>query len=114
MIKNLAIWLAIVMLALVAWGLFFGTGTHIVIDGQEITGPLKGVVGTSGLIVAMIALFCAAIFLAFVFAGVGLFILGIVILVVLVVAGISLPFLLILLIPLAIVWGFIALIKPKV
>ncbi len=113
MVKNLAVTLALLMLALVAWGLVFGTGNHIVIDGQELTGPLKGVFGAGGLIVAMIALFCAAIFLAFVFAGVGLFILGVVILVVLVVAGISLPFLLVVLIPLAMVWAFIAMVRPR-
>lgn len=111
MTKRLAIVLAVIMLGLVFWGLVFGTGIHIVIDGQELTGPFKGVVGAGGLVVAMIGLFCAAIFLTFVFAGVGMIILGVVILVVLVVAGISLPFLLVLLIPLAIVWGFIALIK---
>ncbi|MEJ0049302.1 MAG: hypothetical protein WDN04_26720 [Rhodospirillales bacterium] len=61
----------------------------------------------------MIALFCAAIILAFVFAGIGMIILGLVVVGGLVVAAISLPFLLILLIPLAVVWGFIALIRPS-
>jgi len=112
MARNAAIVLALMMLALVAWGLFFEAGaTHIVINGQELTGPLKGSIGAAGLVVGMTALFCAAIFLLFVFAGIGIFILGGVIVAGLIVAGLAFPFLLVVLMPLAIVWGFIALMR---
>ena len=112
MAKMAAIVLALSMLVLVAWGLFFEAGaTKIIIDGQELTGPLKGTVGAAGLIVGLIALFCAAIFLLFVFAGIGVFILGGVIVAGLIVAGFAFPFLLVLLLPLAVVWGFIALVR---
>ena len=76
------------MLTLVAWGLFFAAGaTHILIDGQEITEPFKGTIGALGLFVGLVSLYCAAIFLLFVFAGIGIFILGGVILAGLIVAG---------------------------
>jgi len=110
MAKKVAIVLAFVMLVIVAWGLFFEAGsTRIIINGQELIGPFKGAVGAAGLIIGLIALFCAAIFLLFVFAGIGIFILGGVIVVGLILAGFAFPFLLVLLLPLAIVWVFIAI-----
>jgi hypothetical protein len=112
MAKKVAVLLAVIMLALVGWALFIEAGsTSIVINGQEITGPLKGTIGAAGLIVGLIALFCGAIFLLFVFAGIGVFVLGGVIVVGLIVAGIAFPLLLLLLVPLAIVWGFIAVFR---
>ncbi len=114
MARLTAIVLALIMLVLVAWGLFFEAGaTHIVINGQELAGPLQGTVGAAGLIVGLIALFCASIFLLFVFAGIGIYILGCVVVAGLVVAGFVFPFLLVLLIPLAILWTFIALIRSS-
>ena len=112
MTKKVAIALALVMLAIVALGLLVeGGATSIIINGHELTGPLKGAVGVAGLIVASIALFCAAILLVFVFAGVGLFVLGCMVFLGLILAGFAFPFLLLLLIPLAIVWVFVALIR---
>lgn len=49
MARKAAIILAIVMLAIVAWGLFFEAGsTRIIINGHELIGPLKGAVGAAG------------------------------------------------------------------
>jgi hypothetical protein len=110
MTRKVAIILAFVMMAIVAWGLFFEAGsTRIIINGQEIVGPLKGSIGAMGLIVGLVALFCAAIILLFVFAGIGIFILGGVIVAGLILAGFMFPFLLVLLLPLAVVWMFIAI-----
>ena len=110
MVRKAAIVLAIAMLAIVAWGLLFEAGsTQIIINGHELIGPLKGAVGAAGLVVGLIALFCAAIFLLFVFAGIGIFIIGGVIVAGLILAGFAFPVLLFLLLPLAIVWLFIAL-----
>jgi hypothetical protein len=110
MAKKTAIALALIMLIIVAWGLFVeGGATKIIINGEELTGPLKGAVGAAGLIIASIALFCAAILLVFVFAGIGIFMLGGVVVVGLVVAGLTFPILLFILIPLAIVWAFVAI-----
>jgi hypothetical protein len=114
MTKKMAIALAVVMLAIVAWGVFVeGGATRIIINGQELTGPFKGAIGAAGMIVASVALFCAAIFLVFVVAGVGLFVLGCVIAVGLILSGFAFPYLLILLLPLAIVWLFIAIARHK-
>jgi len=110
MAKKAAIALAIAMLIVVAWSLLFGAGsTKIIINGRELVGPLNGTIGAAGLIIGLIALFCAAIFLLFVFAGIGIFILGGVIVAGLVLTGFAFPFLLFLLLPLAIVWAFIAI-----
>jgi hypothetical protein len=53
-----------------------------------------------------VILFCVALLLAFVFAGVGLIVVGCFALVGLILAAVALPFLLPLLIPLFIVWLF--------
>jgi hypothetical protein len=112
MARKTAIALALIVLAFVAWGLFFEAGsTRIIIDGQELTGPLKGTIGAAGLIVGLVILFCAAIILLFVFAGIGVIVLGCVIAAGLILAGFAFPFLLALLLPLAIVWVFIAIIR---
>lgn len=109
MLRKTALVLAIAMLAIVAWGAFFEAGsTRIIVNGQELVGPLKGAIGAAGLAVGMIALFCAAIFLLFVFAGIGIFVLGAVIFASLVFAGLAFPLLLFPLLPLALVWLFVA------
>jgi hypothetical protein len=114
MARKLAIVLAILMLAVVAWGLFFENhAITIVINGQQVTGPLKGAIGAGGLVVALIALFCVATLLVFVFAGVGIIVLAGFILGGVILAGFAFPFLLPLLLPLAVVWGFIALARHK-
>jgi hypothetical protein len=114
MARKLAIVLAILMLAVVAWGLFFENhAITIVINGQQVTGPFKGAIGAGGLVVALIALFCAATLLVFVFAGVGIIVLAGFILGGVILAGFAFPFLLPLLLPLAVVWGFIALARHK-
>ena len=112
MVKKAAIVLALLMLAVVIWGVFFEAGaTRIIIDGHELTGQLRGSIGAAGFIVGMIALFCASIFLLFVFAGIGIYILACIVLAGLIAAGFAFPFLLVLMIPLAILWAFIALIR---
>ena len=110
MAKKLAIPLTVLMLGVVAWGLFLERdAVTIVINGQQVTGPLKDAIGAGGLVVALIALFCAATLLVFVFAGIGLLVLGGAVFVGLILTGLAFPFLLPVLIPLAIVWGFVAL-----
>jgi len=111
--KKAAIILALIMLAIVAWALFAESSNDvsIIINGQPVSGPLKGAIGITGLLVSSVALFCLAIVLAFVFAGIGLFVLGGFVLLGLVVAWLVFPFLLLLLIPLALVWIFIALVR---
>jgi hypothetical protein len=110
MAKKLAIALAVLMLAIVAWGLLLGSNAvTIIINGQPVTGPLDGAIGAGGLVVALIALFCAAILLVFVLAGIGVIVLGFFVLLGVIMAALAFPFLLPLLIPLAILWGFVAI-----
>ena len=114
MAKKTAIVLALMMLAIVIWGLFFmGDATRIIINGQELTGPFKGAIGLAGLAVAGVAFFCAAILLLFVFAGVGIIVLGGMVAAGLILSGFMFPPFLLLLLPLAIIWGFIALTRRR-
>jgi hypothetical protein len=104
-----AIFLAAMMLALVAWGGGLENGaTQIMIDGEELTNPLKGAAEIGGLLIASIALFSAATFLVFFATGVGIFLLGIVIVGALAVAAAMFPVLLVVLVPWAIIWSYIA------
>ena len=77
MAKKVAIGLTLLMLAVVAWGLFLErSAVTIVINGEQVSGPLKDAIGAGGFVVGFIALFCAATLLVFVFAGIGLLVLG--------------------------------------
>ncbi|HUO45016.1 MAG TPA: hypothetical protein VMT94_08950 [Burkholderiales bacterium] len=109
--KQMAIILALVLLAIAAWALFAESNVSIIVNGQPLANPLKGMVGVTGVIVGSVVLFCLAILFAFVLAGIWLFALGGFILVGLIVAWLLFPFLLLLLIPLALVWVFIALVR---
>ena len=112
MAKKLAIALAVLMLAIVAWGLFLqSNAVTIIINGQPVTEPLKGAIGAAGMLVALVALFCAAILLVFVFAGIGVIVLGGFVFVGLILVALIFPFLLPLLIPLAILWVFFAIMR---
>ena len=114
MAKKLAIALTVLMLAVVAWGLFLERdAVTIVINGQQVTGPLTDAIGAGGLVVALIALFCTATLLVFVFAGIGLLVLGGAVFVGLILTGLAFPFLLPVLIPLAILWGFVAFTRNR-
>jgi len=113
MLRKLAIVLAIVMVGALAWQVFGrGDAVSIRINGREIEGPFDAVLGVWGLIVATVTLFCVAILLAFVFAGVALLLLGVFAMVGLVLAAVAFPFLLPIVIPLFILWMFCVLVRP--
>src|SRR2546426_10225620 len=110
MARNLAIALAVLMLVIVGWALLAGSNAvTIVINGQEVTGPLKGAIGIGGVGGALVAAVCAAVLLAVVFAGVGGIVLGLVVLAGLVLALLAFPFLPPGLIPLPVVLAVVAL-----
>lgn len=109
MTKGIAIALVIVLLALIGWVAFQSSEVSIVVNGETLRGPAKLAAEGWGVLVGVVALFCVAILLAFVFAGIGLVVLGILVLAGLVAAWVAFPFLLPLLIPLLIVWLFVAL-----
>ena len=112
--KSFAIVIAALMVALVLWGLFFeNSSTMIVINGQQIEGPLKGMLGAGGLVVTLIALISLAILLALAFAGTGIIIAGCIIVTAGIFTAFVFPFLFPILIPLALIWAFIALMRKK-
>ena len=103
MLKKLALILAIVLVAFLLWSLItLPYGARFTVDGHTITGPIGAALGV---VLTAVILFCVAILLAFVFAGVGLIVLGVLVLVGFILAAIALPFLLPILIPLLIVWA---------
>jgi hypothetical protein len=106
--KKIALLLALAVIALLAWVLFRSSGVVITVNGEPLVGPAKLAAEGWGVLVAVVALFCAAILLAFVFAGIGLIVLGAMVLLGLVLAWLAFPFLVPLLIPLFIVWLFVA------
>ena len=109
--KSIAIALVILLVGLLAWVMFQSSDISIVVNGQNIVGPGQWAAEGWRVLVAAVALFCAAILLAFVFAGVGLLVIGALVLAGVVAAWVSFPFLLPLLIPLLIVWLFVALVR---
>jgi hypothetical protein len=113
MAKKFAIFIAILMLALVIWGLFFEHHSTILINGQEVSGPLKEVIGAGGMVVALITLICLAILMALAFAGTGIFIFGCLVVGGVIFAVLLFPFMLPILIPLVLVWVFITIFKQK-
>ena len=105
MIKTLALILVAAMVAILAWALFMGTSAvTITLNGRQITGPFGAIIGVWELVLTLVILFCVAILLAFVFAGVGLIVFGCLVLVGVILAAIAFPFLLPMLVPLFIVW----------
>jgi uncharacterized membrane protein len=99
--------------ALLAWVVLQSSEVSIVVNGQKLTGPAKLAAEGWGVLVAVVGLFCAAILLVFGFAGVGLFALGALVLAGFAGAWIAFPFLLPLLVPLLIVWIFVALVHGR-
>ena len=114
MVKKTALILALLMVAFLIWMLLGPMhGVSVTIDGHTITGPIEGLVGVWGLMVAGVTLFCVAMLLAFVFVGVGLVVVGTLALVGVILAAVALPFMLPLLIPLFIVWLFCCIVRKS-
>ncbi len=114
MMKKFAIIIAILMVIVALWGLFIEKDLiTILINGQEVSGPLKGLVSAGGMVVALTALVGLAILLAFAFAGTGIIILGCILISSVILVALMLPFLLPLLIPLILIWAFIAIARKN-
>jgi hypothetical protein len=108
MLKTIALALSMLLLALLVWVVFQSSDISIVVNGHKLGGPVKLAAEGWGLLVAIVGLFCVAILLSFVFAGIGLLLLGGLVLGGLVAVWLAFPFLLPLLVPLLIVWIFVA------
>jgi len=113
--KKTAFVLVVLMGLILLWGLKQAGTVSILINGQPLQAPFRFLGDVWGLILAGIILFCAAMLLAFVFVGVGLFLLGIFVFVGMVRLAGFFPFLLPLLLPLCLLWFFLsAFAKPKI
>jgi hypothetical protein len=111
--KNIAMLLVILLLGVLAWVLLQSSGITVIVDGHKLVGPAKLAAEGWGVLVAIVSLFCAAILLVFVFAGTGLIILGVLVIAGLVAAWLAFPFMLPLLIPLFLVWIFVAAVRGR-
>lgn len=112
MLKNWTIALTLLLLMIIAWGLFTETDNLIIIlNGQQLHEPFNGMVSVGGFIVAIVALFCMAILFVFILSGIWLIIIGGFLLMSLIFTVLFFPFSLPLLAPLVIVWIFIAMTK---
>jgi hypothetical protein len=107
--KSIATVFVVAVLGILAWVLLH-SGHHIavVVNGHPLVGPAKLAAEGWGLLVGVVALFCAAILLVFVFAGTALIALGALVTAGFVAAWFVFPFLLPLLVPLFLVWIFVA------
>ena len=114
MVKKTALILALGMVAFLIWMLLGPMhGVRVTINGHELSGPIGGLVGVWGVMVAGVVLFCVAVLLAFVFVGVGLVVVGALALVAVILAAVALPFMLPLLIPLFILWLFCCMVRKS-
>jgi len=109
--RAIAVFLALLLLAGIAWMLLQASDVSIVVNGHRLVGPAKFAAEGWGVLVAVVALFCVAILLAFVFAGIGILLLGALVLAGVAAAWLAFPFLLPLLVPLLVVWLFIAVVR---
>ncbi len=114
MVKNLVIVLIIGIASIVVWGLLLDSDTvTVIIDGQQVHGPMGGIIGIGSSLVVVISLICAATLLVFFFAGFGLVVLGAFVFFGVIVAGFMFPFAFPVLVPLLIVWVFVALVQSR-
>ena len=111
--NRVAVVLAMLLVVLLAWVSVHSSDISIVVNGQELAGPAKLAAEGWGILVAIVALFCAAILLVFVFAGIGLIALGVLVLAGFLGAWLAFPFLLPLLLPLLVVWIFVAAVRGR-
>jgi len=109
--KNAAIVLVVLVLGVLAWVLLHSSNVAVVVNGHKLVGPAKLVAEGWGVLVGIVSLFCAAILLVFVFAGTGLMVLGLLVIASFVALCSVFPFMLPLLIPLLLVWLFVAAVR---
>ena len=108
--KKVVLGLFVLLLAVSVCQAVFGDGMTVNLDGDEVGGPFGAVLGivlgAGGLLLAALAMTCAAVFVGLVFAGVGIVMVSALVLAgVLLAAAIS-PLLLPLLIPIGLYWYF--------
>lgn len=110
--RNIIAAAFLLLVAVCAWQSVFGDGMSVNIDGDEVGGPLGFLLGVvlagGGLLLAALAVTCAALFTGVLFAGLGIVMVGALVLAALLVAAAVSPLLLPLLIPISLYWYFTA------
>ena len=111
--RSMALILSLLMIGVLLWVLLGTDKISILVNGEAIPSPFDAVMGLWGIVVATIVVFCVAILMVFVFAGIGLLILGIIVFVGVVLFSVLFPFLLPVLIPLFLIWLFVVMLRKK-
>ncbi len=112
--KKYAPYIILFLFALLLWNVFTDAAdfTTVNIDGEEFDGPLGALLGLvfagGGAIIAGVVMLFVGLVLAVVFAGVGVIVLGALGVAAVAVALAVSPLLLPLLVPVAIIWFFVA------
>jgi hypothetical protein len=111
--KKIAPYLILFLCALLLWDLLFTFGdASFHIDGEEVGGPLGAMLGIllagGGTLIGLLVAVVVGAVLAVVFAGVGIVIVGALAIAGLAVAAAIVPFLLPLLLPLAVIWYLVS------
>lgn len=106
--KKVVLGVFVLLLAASVCQAVFGDGMTVNVDGDEIGGPfgaLLGIVlGAGGMLLAALAMTCAAVFVGLVFAGVGVVLVSALVLAAALLAAAISPLLLPLLIPIGLYW----------
>ena len=110
--KKLLVATFIFLLALSAWQGLLGDHLHVNIDGDEFDGPFGALFGLvlagGGMLIAAVAVTCAALFVGVLCAGIGIVIVSALVLAAVVLLTAMSPLLLPLLIPIGLYWYFSA------
>jgi hypothetical protein len=116
--KKIAPYLILFLCALLLWDLLFAFGdASFHIDGEEVDGPLGALLGIlfagGGTLIGLLVTLVVGVVLAAVFAGVGMVVIGALGIAGLAVTAATLPFVLPLLLPLALVWYLVSRARRK-
>ena len=111
--KKIVPYLVLFLCALLLWDLLFTFGdASFHIDGEEVGGPLGAMLGIllagGGTLIGLLVALVVGAVLAVVFAGVGIVVIGALAIAGLAVAAAIVPFLLPLLLPLAVIWYLVS------
>jgi hypothetical protein len=111
--KKIAPYVILFLFALLVWNVFVhGDGMTFNIDGDEIDGPLGALLGMlfagGGIMIAGLVMVVVGVVLAVVFAGVGIIVVGALAIAALAVVAAVSPLFLPLLLPLAVIWFFVS------
>jgi len=110
--KKLLAAAIVFLLAMSVWQSVLGDSMHFNIDGEEFDGPFGALFGLvlagGGLVIAAVAVTCAAVFVGLLCAGIGIVIVSALVLAAVVVVAAMSPLMLPLLIPIGLYWFFTA------